>query len=84
MGIVEILMLPNAQLTFHLSNVGRMNLEAVDLFHIGFDVAHGGNEAKVDIELHRIHGYLQVVCYFFPPKQTTVSTWAHLGNRSAA
>ncbi len=52
-----------------------MSLEAVDLFHIGFNIAHGGNESKVDTKIHWIHGYLQVVGYFFPPKQTTVSTW---------
>ena len=59
-----------------------MNLEAVDLFHIGFNIAHGGNESKVDTKIHWIHGYLQVVGYFFPPKQTTVSTWDVCGNIS--
>lgn len=77
MGIVVVLMLTDTQLTFDLTDIGRMNLKPVDLFHISFNVVYRGKKSEVNIKIHWVNSDLNIVRYLFPPKQTTVSAPKH-------
>ena len=75
MGIVVVLMLPNPQLFPYLSDISGVNFEPVVFFHKGANVLIGGNKTHIHFQIRGADGDFQSVGYFFPPKQTTVSTW---------
>ena len=66
MGIVVVLMLPNAQLFPNLSDISRVNLEAVLVLDILLDIIVAVNPASIGLQVLRIHGDTQIVADLFP------------------
>ena len=66
MRIVVVLMLPNAQLFPNLSDISRVNLEAVLVLDILLDIIVAVNPASIGLQVLRIHGDTQIVADLFP------------------
>ena len=66
MAIIVILMLTDTQLLTKLSNVSRVNLEAVLFLDILLDVIVAVNLASIGLQILRIHGDTQIVADLFP------------------
>ena len=65
-AIVVILMLTDAQLLTNLSDVSRVNLEAVLVLDILLDIIVAVNPASIGLQVLRIHGDTQIVADLFP------------------
>ena len=81
MRIVVVFVFPDSQLCFYLPDIGRMNLKPVAFFHKGANVLIGGNKTHIHFQIRGTDGDFQSVCYFFPPKQTTVSSVLRFGRK---
>ena len=66
MGIIEILKLPNAQLFPNLSDISRVNLEAILVLDILFGIIVAVNPASIGLQVLCIHGDAQIVADLFP------------------
>ena len=66
MAVIVILMLPNAQLFPNLSDICRVNLEAVLVLDILLDIIVAVNSASIGLLVLRIHGDTQIVADLFP------------------
>ena len=65
-AVIVVLMLTDAQLLTNLSNVSRVNLEAVLLLDILLDVIIAVNLASIGLQVLRIYGDTQIVADLFP------------------
>ena len=65
-AIVVVLMLTDAQLLTNLSNVSRVNLEAVLLLDVLLDVIVAVNPASIGLQVFGIYGDTQIVADLFP------------------
>ena len=66
MAVIVILMLTDAQLLTNLSDVSRVNLEAVLVLDILLDIIVAANPASIGLQVLRIHGDTQIVADLFP------------------
>ena len=66
MTVVVVLMLTDAQLLTNLSDISRVNLEAVLLLDILLDVIVAVNLASIGLQVLGIHGDTQIVADLFP------------------
>ena len=66
MAIIVVLMLTDAQFLTNLSNVSRVNLEAVFLLDILLDIIVAVNPASIGLQVLCIHGDAQIVADLFP------------------
>ena len=65
-AIVVILMLTDAQLLTNLSDICRVNLEAVLVLDILLDIIVAVNPASIGLQVLCIHGDAQIVADLFP------------------
>ena len=65
-AIIVILMLTDTQLLTNLSDVSRVNLEAVLLLDVLLDVVIAVNLASISLQVLSIHGDTQIVADLFP------------------
>ena len=65
-AIIVVLMLTDAQFLTNLSNVSRVNLEAVFLLDILLDIIVAVNPASIGLQVLCIHGDAQIVADLFP------------------
>ena len=66
MAIVVVLVLMDSQFLTNLSNIGRVNLEAVLLLDVLLDVIVAVNLASIGLQVLGIHGDTQIVADLFP------------------
>ena len=66
MAIIVVLMLTDAQFLTNLSNVSRVNLEAILVLDILFDIIVAVNPASIGLQVLCIHGDAQIVADLFP------------------
>ena len=66
MAVIVILMLTDAQLLTNLSDVSRVNLEAVLVLDILLDIIVALNPASIGLQVLRILGDTQIVADLFP------------------
>ena len=66
MAIVVVLMFTDAQLLTNLSNVSRVNLEAILVLDILLDVIVAVNAASISLQVFGIYGDTQIVADLFP------------------
>lgn len=66
MAVIVVLMLTDAQLFPSLSDVSRVNLEAILSLDILLDVIIAVNSARIGLQISRIHGDTPVVADLFP------------------
>ena len=65
-AIIVVLMLTDAQFLTNLSNVSRVNLEAILVLDILLDVIVAVNPASIGLQVLCIHGDAQIVADLFP------------------
>ena len=66
MRIVVVFVLMNPQLFPNLSDISRVNLEAVLVLDILLDIIVAVNPASIGLQVLRIHGDTQIVADLFP------------------
>ena len=65
-AIIVVLMLTDAQFLTNLSNVSRVNLEAILVLDILLDIIVAVNPASIGLQVLCIHGDAQIVADLFP------------------
>ena len=65
-AIIVVLMLTDAQFLTNLSNVSRVNLEAILVLDILLDIIVAVNPASIGLQVLCIHGDAQIVTDLFP------------------
>ena len=65
-AIIVVLMLTDAQFLTNLSNVSRVNLEAILVLDILFDIIVAVNPASIGLQVLGIYGDTQIVADLFP------------------
>ena len=66
MGIVVVLMLPNAQLFPNLSDIGRMDFEAVLFLDILLNIIVGVDSAYIGFQILGVDRNVEVIADLFP------------------
>ena len=66
MGIVVVLMLPNAQLFPYLSDIGRMDFEAVLFFNLLLNILVGVDSAHIGFQILGVDRNVEVIADLFP------------------
>ena len=65
-AIVVVLMLTDAQLLPNLSDISRVNFEAILVLDILLDIIIAVNPASIGLQILSIHGDAQIVADLFP------------------
>ena len=65
-AIIVVLMLTDAQFLTNLSNASRVNLEAILVLDIQFDIIVAVNPGSIGLQVLCIHGDAQIVADLFP------------------
>ena len=66
MRIVIVLMLPNPQLFPYLSNISRMNLEAILFFNVLLNIIVGVDSAHIGFQILGVDRNVEVIADLFP------------------
>ena len=70
MRIVVVLMLPNPQLFPYLSNISRMNLEAILFFNVLLNIIVGVDSAHIGFQILGVDRNVEAIADLFPDETT--------------
>ena len=66
MGNIVVFMLPNPQLFPYLSNISRMNLEAILFFNVLLNIIVGVDSAHIGFQILGVDRNVEVIADLFP------------------